>query len=44
MPEIMLHLNYQNNYLFNYESAQNVQMYSIDAATTRKIKKHLHHS
>jgi hypothetical protein len=44
MPEIMLHLNYQNNYLFNYESAQNVQVYPINAATTRKIKKHLHDS
>ena len=44
MREIMLHLKNQKYYLFNYESAQNVQMYSIDAATTRKIKKHLHHS
>jgi hypothetical protein len=44
MLEIMLHLKNQNNYLFNYESAQNVQVYSIDAATTRKIKKHLHNS
>ena len=44
MLEIMLHLKNQKYYLFNYESAQNVQMYSIDAATTRKIKKHLHHS
>jgi hypothetical protein len=44
MLEIMLHLNYQNNYLFNYESAQNVQVYSIDAAITRKITKHLHDS
>jgi len=44
MQEIMLHLKNQKYYLFNYESAQNVQMYSIDAATTRKIKKHLYHS
>ena len=44
MQEIMLHLKNQKYYLFNYESAQNVQMYSIDAATTRKIKKHLYNS
>ena len=44
MQEIMLHLKNQNNYLFNYESAQNVQVYPTDAATTRKIKKYLHNS
>jgi hypothetical protein len=44
MLEIMLHLKNQLFYHFNYESAQNVQVYPIDAATTRKIKKHLHDS
>jgi hypothetical protein len=44
MLEIMLHLKNQKYYLFNYEPAQNVQVYPIDAATTRKITKHLHNS